>query len=71
VIVTVPLRGGPGLAATVKWTVAGPWPLPLPASTEIQLTSLNAFQKQLAGVVSVTLPAPPLLPLDWLDEPSE
>jgi hypothetical protein len=64
-MVSVPVRAGPVLAATVKSTV--PLPLPLaPAAIVIHVSVVVAVHAQPLAEVTATLPAPPLNPNVWL-----
>ena len=63
-IVNVPARGGPVVAATVKETVADPFPF-APELIEIQFTSDTAVHVQSAlDACTSTLPVPPVCGID-------
>ncbi len=57
-IVNEPERAAPVLAATVKFTVADPFPAALPLIV-IQSALLVAVHGQVDGAVTGTLPGPP------------
>jgi hypothetical protein len=59
-IVSVPVRAGPVVAATVKPTV--PLPDPAAVASEIQVTSLDAVHGQPAAAVTITAFEPPAAP---------
>jgi hypothetical protein len=58
-MVSLPLRAGPVVGATVNWTVPLPFRLPAPAIV-IHDALLVAVQSHAAPVVTATVPAPPV-----------
>jgi hypothetical protein len=64
-IVTVPIRDGPVVAATVNGTA--PLPVPAVVPSAIQLTSLDAVQGHPAAAVTATAFDPPAAPAAYVD----
>jgi hypothetical protein len=60
--VRVPVRAGPLLAPTVKFT--GPLPVPEPVLIVIHGSLLATFHPQPEPAVTVVVPVPPAAPID-------